>query len=184
MRKIINLFIVLSLLDIVGAGLLWYGYLYIQSEKNKETELRVQISEESQKGQKLATLKRTLASANKDHQELVQFLIDPSEENQIQLISGIEKLGSSTAQISAETTSFELTATAPIALRGSLTLKGSWRRLYHFLRLIEEYPSRAMIDRLDISYSPSGPTPEGKKPLDIWSGSITITLSALKALPT
>jgi Tfp pilus assembly protein PilO len=181
MKKSLHILIVLALLNMVGGGLLWYGYTSIQEIKDKETDLRSQLQEENQKGQKIAALRQTLSSAAKDKEQLEHYLVDSNDENQIQLIARIERLGTTTgAQI--VTNSFDLQPLKPPAIHGEYSVTGSWGQLYHFLRLMEEFPSRVTISRYDIRLTPANPTIKNSQ--DIWSGTMSVDFASLKQNPS
>ena len=177
MKKVLNILIVLSCLDLVGIGAFWYGYSSLQDLKAHETDLRSQIADQDQQAQKLAALKGTLTAAIKERTDLEHFLVDPSDENQISLISEIEGLGTTTGA-SLETTSFALVDGTPPLLHGEFAVGGTWSQLYRVLRLIESYPSRVVVDRYDIHLTTiSDP---GKPSVDRWDGTLGIDFAALK----
>src|SRR5437879_6441881 len=105
--RILQFMIVLIVLNIAGAAGLWYGYSAIEDNKAKEADLHTQLAEENQKGQKLNSLKETLRLAEADKESLEKYLFDPSEENQIKLLSQMEQLGSTTSGALVTTTSLD-----------------------------------------------------------------------------
>jgi Tfp pilus assembly protein PilO len=181
MKKISNILIVLALLDAIGVGIFWYGYTKVVDIKESETNLRSQLAEEKQKGQKLDALRNTLTSAAKDRAQLERYLIDPSDENQIQLISRVEHLGTTTTGVEVTTTSFDFQSSAkPPVLHGEFAVSGTWSRLYRFLRIMEEYPSRVVINRYDIHSTPSAAADKSNQ--EIWTGGISVDFAGLKQL--
>ena len=86
MSRILQFVVLLVVLNIVGAGILWYGYANMQDNKTKEAELRSQLAEENKKGEKMNSLKDTLRFVEKDKESLEKYLLDSSEESQIKLI--------------------------------------------------------------------------------------------------
>lgn len=181
MKKTLNILIVLALLDLIGGGLFWYGYTKIGDIKQSETDIRAQLAEEKQKGQKLEALRNTLASAAKDREQLERYLVDPSDENQIQLIARVEHLGTSTTGAEVTTTSFDFQTTSkPPVLHGEFTVKGTWNRLFRFLRLMEEFPSRLVINRYDIRLVPSAA--EVKPSQEEWAGTLSLDFAGLKQI--
>lgn len=181
MKKTLNILIVLALLDLTGGGLFWYGYTKIGDIKQNETDLRAQLTEEKQKGQKLDALRSTLASAAKDREQLERYLVDPSDESQIQLISRVEHLGTSTTGVEVTTASFDPQfASKPPALHGEFTMNGTWNQLYRFLRLMEEFPARLIISRYDIHLVPSAP--DAKSAQENWAGTISVDFAGLKQI--
>lgn len=160
--------LVLNLLAVVG---IWYGYTLIQDKKNAEVALRIKIAEESQKGYKNIALTRTLAAVKDDRAALRNFLYDSSEEGQIRFLTEIEQLGTTTTGSLVETKSIVLTKDEPISLRGDFSYRGSWPSAYHLLRLLEEFPSRLVINKFDVRYSSSE---------KVWSGNIQVDLNSLR----
>lgn len=172
MKSTLRIIVLLLILDIVGGALFWFGYTSMQDKKNEEIELRKQLVEEYDKGKKLIALQRSLTSVTKEHKELSEFLYDPSEEGQLAFVSKVEQLGTSTSGALVETTAFSLGSDEPQGFRGNFSLKGTWGETFHFLRLLEEFPSNLMIMRFDVRSSPGD-----KK----WTGSVTINLNSLKS---
>jgi Tfp pilus assembly protein PilO len=178
MKKTLNILIVLALLDFAGAGLFWYGYTKMTEIKQEENDLRAQLAEEKQKGQKLETLRKTLASAAKDREQLERYLVDPSDESQIQMIARVERLGTSTTGVEVTTTSFDYQPAAkPPVLHGEFAVSGSWAELYRFLRLMEEFPARVVINRYDIH---TAPLADPKITKENWAGGISVDFAGLK----
>lgn len=172
MKRTLNILVILLVLDLLAAGGLWWGYTIMQDKKVAEGELRKELVLESQKGKNLIALKRKLASVEKDHAEMSKFLYDPSDESQIDFVSRVDQLGSSTTGATIETLSLDLSTDVPPSLRGVFSMKGTWGQMYHFLRLLEEFPSHLVITRFDVKGSSSG---------GIWSGGASITLNSLKS---
>ena len=180
MKKTLNILIVLALLNITGAALFWYGYGKMLDLKTEESDLRAQLADEKQNGKKLDALRNTLASAAKDREQLERYLIDPSDENQILLIAKVENIGTTTTGVDVVTTTFDYQPAAkPPLLHGEFTLNGSWRQVHRFLRLIEEFPARLVINRYDVHLVSSTPVP-GKSGQDNWGGNISVDFSGLK----
>ncbi len=183
MKKTLNILIVLALLNIAGAVICWYGYTKMVDIKTEESNLRSQLAEENQKGRKLDALRKTLESAGKDREQLERYLIDPSDESQIQLIARVEHLGTSTTGVEIITSNFDYQPAAkPPILHGDFAITGTWKQLYRFLRLMEEFPSRVVINRYDIRAAPLSPE-VGKSSRDNWTGGISVDFAGLK-LPT
>ena len=171
MKPLLRIMIILLVLDIFVVVGIWYGFTLIQDKKNEEVALRTKIAEESQKGYRSIALMRTLAAVKGDRVELLSSLYDSSEEGQIRFITEIEQLGTTTTGSLVETKSLVLTKEDPPSLRGDFSYRGSWSSAYHLLRLLEEFPSRLVVNRFDVRYSPSE---------KIWNGNIQIDLSGLK----
>lgn len=184
MSRILQILIVLAVLNVMGAGLLWFEYTSMQDKKVQEADLRNQLAEEIQKNQKLATLKKTLESAEAERVLLEKFLFDPSEESQIALISQMELLGSVTTGALVTTMSLDLTSGDPRSLNGNFTVSGTWGELYHLLQLVESFPTHVVINRFELRLSPEAANPNPllpKSSLDKWAGSLSASFVSLKS---
>ncbi|OGZ05496.1 MAG: hypothetical protein A2845_05795 [Candidatus Lloydbacteria bacterium RIFCSPHIGHO2_01_FULL_49_22] len=173
MKRILHILMILLALDAFMAAGLWWGYTVIQSKKDEGSELRKELLLQDQKGRNLIALKRTLATVEKDHEEMLKFLYDPSDESQIDFVSRMEQLGSSTTGARIETVSLDLSTDAQPSLRGSFSMSGTWGQMYHFLRLLEEFPSHLTISRFEVKGSGAG---------GVWSGTAAIVLDSLKSV--
>jgi Tfp pilus assembly protein PilO len=162
-------YILLVLVLLGGVGL-WFAYDTMRDAKNEETKLRTQLAEEYKKTDQLSSLKRITATTKKEKEELEQFLYSTNDEDQIRFISTIEQMGTSTSGAVIETTILELTKGTPATLRGEFTIKGKWSELFHVLRMIEELPTKVVVNRFDIK--------EGTQ--DSWSGSVKVELLGIK----
>ncbi len=171
MNRTMSILVILFLLDTLTAGGLWWAHASMQSKKAVENDLRKELVLEDQRAKNLITLKRKLANVESEHTEMSKFLYDSSYESQISLVSQIEHMGVGTSGAIVETTSLDLSADAKPSLRGSISVRGTWEQVYHFLRLLEEFPSNLDIVRFDARGSSSG---------GVWSGSVSAVLSSLK----
>ncbi len=180
MKRTLNILIILLVVDLIGAGGLWYGYSSMVEVKAKESDIVDQLSQEALKGKKLKELRQTISSVGKQRDELERFLIDPSDENQIPLLNSFEQLGASTTGLSVNISRFDL-ADNPKVIHADAGLKGTWVQMFRFLRLIEEYPSRVTISKFDTNMSRDGSAEPGKpaEP-DQWTGSISFDLVGMK----
>ncbi len=163
--------IALLVLDAAGALGLWFGYTIIQDKKTEETTLHEKITEVIQKRNREIGLGRTLAAVKDDRAELLKFLYDPSEDGQVQFVSQIEQLGTTTTKTLVETQSLVFIKQEPPSLRGDFTLKGPWDNIYYFLRLLEEFPSRLVINHFKVTHT------SGEK---IWTGTVQVDLKSLR----
>ncbi len=173
MSRILQFLIILVVLNIAGAGILWYGYTNMQDNKTKEGVLRSQIAEENKKGEKMNSLKETLRLAEQDKELLEKYLLDSSEESQIKLISQMEQIGSSTTGALVTTTSLELSGSK---LHGEFQVSGKWSQLYHLLRLVELFPTRVVINRFEIRGSN-----DNKNTNDHFSGTLSLDFVSLRS---
>ena len=172
MSRILQFVIVLVVLNISGAGILWYGYTNMQDNKAKEADLRSQLAEENKKGEKLNSLKETLQLAEKDKEALEKYLFDPSEESQIKLISQMEQFGSSTTGALVNTTSLELSGSK---LHGEFAISGTWNQLYYFLRLVEVFPTHIVINRFEVRNAN-----DSKNTYDHFTGTLSLDFVSLR----
>jgi hypothetical protein len=170
--------IIFLLADSIGAGLLWYGYAGMQSKKTVESGLRKDLAKEDEKGQKIVALRRSIELAEPDRKALEQYLFDPSDENLIKFISQMEQLGITTTGAVVETRSLDRSGAK---VHGEFTITGSWTQLYHFLRLVEELPTRVVINQFNVRRTDvlGG---AGKDTAESWSGSLSLDLASLKAI--
>ena len=99
MPRITKIIIIFLLVDIIGAGLLWYGYTSMQDKKTEESGIRKDLALEAEKGEKMVALQHSLDLAEPDRQALEQYLFDPSDESLIKFISQMEGLGLSLIHI-------------------------------------------------------------------------------------
>lgn len=175
MSRIIITIIILLVIDICAAGLLWFGFTTMQEKKSDEAKHREEIFEEGQKGQRLTALSRSIELAEADRKLLTKYLFDPREENQIRFISQIEGLRASTGAI----VTVSALSVSGNRVRADVTLKGSWTQLFHTLRLVEELPTRMLVNRFSVSRVN---TAEGQENSDAWSGSLSLEIISL--LPT
>ncbi len=168
MKSLRTILILMFLIDLLGLGGLWYGYTVMQSEKSKEIELRKELLVQEQEGKLTSAQKRMLTSTKLDRELLSQFIFEPSDEDQIDFISRIERLGTSTTKATVETVSLEIGKTN--ILSGEFSIKGTWPQVYHTLRLLEEFPARVVITRFDAREAGSG----------MWTSSVKLDLLSMK----
>lgn len=172
MKRNYEILAVLSVVVIALGGLLWWSYTLMHDKKAEEVTLRSELLEESQKGNKMKAQKRTLALVANDHKELVTFLYESSEESQIKFISEIEQLGTTTTGALIETKTLNLVTTGESpSFYGEFSVSGTWSQVHHVLRLLEEFPSRIVIERFDVQ----------KTGGDAWSGAFSLDLTSLRS---
>lgn len=175
MSRIVKIFIIFLLIDILGGGLLWYGYTTMQDKKVEELQLRKELAEEVAKGQKIIALRRSLDQAKSDRKALEQYLFDPSDESLIKFISQVEHLGLATTGATVETRSLDRSGAN---VHGEFAITGSWSQLHHFLRLVEELPTRVIINRFEVKQTDvSGGA--GKESIERWSGSLSLDITSI-----
>lgn len=175
MPRITKIIIIFLLVDIVGAGLLWYGYTGMQDKKTEESGIRKDIAQEVEKGQKMIALRHSIDLAEPDRIALEQYLFDPSDESLIKFISQMEQLGITTTGALVETRSLDRSGAK---VHGEFTITGSWSQLYHLLRIVEEIPTRVAINQFNIRRADVS---NGTGSIESWSGSLSIDLVSLKS---
>lgn len=177
MSRVTQIIIVLLLVDMLGAGLLWYGYTGMQDKKTEESGLRKELGEEKKKDREIIALRRLIDLAEPERKSLEQYLFDSRDENLIKFISQMEHLGLATTGALVELRSLDR---GGAGVHGEFVVTGSWSQIFHFLRLVEEIPTRVVINqfnlrRADVQGSSGGGS------IESWSSNISIDLTSLKA---
>ncbi|GEM_PF-1740791 len=175
MKKTLHIVIVLFVVDILVIGLLYWGNTIMVGKKAEETAVLQSSRDETDRAAKLTDLRRTLQTAEKQREIFTKNLFDPTEENQIRFLSEMEQLGTSTSGALVETQTLSLTP-SPRALHGEFSIKGTWKQVFHTLRLIEEYPARIVINRFSVSRTSAGTATA----LEIWDANISLDMINLK----
>jgi Tfp pilus assembly protein PilO len=173
MQRIISILIIVSIADLTLLGGLWYGFTSMQGMKSAQEKLRSQIALESQKSERLAAQGRMLTSAENARARMSRFFYEQDEVSQIRFVSEIENLGRVVPGLLLETKSFDFVVSAKNvfpSFRASFEVTGSWGSVFHFLRLIEEFPARVTVERLEAKRGSGGTT---------WNGTLTINLISL-----
>ena len=170
MKSLRTVLIALFVLDLFGVAGLWYGSIALQGEKQREISLRQDVLVQEEEGKKMLGLKRVLQSTAQERNSLSKFLFRSTDEDQIKFISSIERLGTSTSGAIVETSNLDSSKSG--VLSGDFSVKGSWPQLFHVLRLVEEYPARIVVTRM-----------EAKQTDETWIGSLKIDLLSIKSAP-
>ena len=123
-----------------------------------------------QKAKSSRVLKTTLLNIGKEKAELSNYLYDTSDEGQVNFVSQIEQLGTTTTGALVETTSLSLSDETPQSLNGNFSVKGTWPQVFYFLRLLEEFPARLLIKRIDVKGNQND-----------WNGTVEVSLMSLKS---
>jgi hypothetical protein len=174
MKRELRILIVLVVLDLIGLGGLWFGYSTIAIKESKRTQLQSELADEKQKTSQSGSLQKTLKQAEKEHGELAKYFYDTREESQIRFVSEVEKLGTTTSGVLVEMKSFDLSGGGSPRFHSDIVLSGTWPEIYHFLRLIEVFPARVIINRFSANT---------KSVVDgTWSGSVSIDVVSLKKI--
>ncbi|HEY9585848.1 MAG TPA: type 4a pilus biogenesis protein PilO [Candidatus Paceibacterota bacterium] len=177
MKDIPRILIVLVVLDMLGLGVLWFGYSTMGTKKEEGIKLRQELADEKQKAVQFVTLGKVLKQIEKESGVLEKYLYSPGEESQINFVSKIEALGAPTG-ILLGTKSLDLVPGTEPNFHGEFTLKGRWEEIYHFLRLVEEFPARIVVKHFSISA-------QGQKNVMTvtWNGTMSIDLTSVRNTP-
>lgn len=175
MSRIIIIIAILLSADLLAAGSLWYGFTTMQEKKADEAKQRAEVIAEGAKGAKLAALAQSIALAQNDRKILAKYLFDPSEENQIKFISQMEGLSAVTGA-SVTISSLNMSGNK---VHAEFVLRGKWAQIYHTLRLVEELPTRAEVNRFSVTRSAVN-TADTKANPDDWNGSIALDILSLQ----
>lgn len=151
MSRTLNIFVILLVLDLAAAGVLWFEYSKLETMKAKETALRGEIADETKKAAEAANTRRMFHQAKKESEGLAKYFFDAGEESQIRFVTELETLGASTSGAEIKVRSFNYIPGSAPAFRGDLEIDGSWSDIYYYLRLIETYPARVVINRFSVS---------------------------------
>jgi hypothetical protein len=175
MKRLIRMIVILAVLDILGLGALWFEYSTILAKQDEEMALVKDIVDEKQKGAEFTTTQKVVTQAQKESGALSKYFYDPGDESQIRLVATMEALGTSTSHALVETTSFVLVGGAMPGFHGEFALKGTWREVYHLLRLMETFPAHLIINRFSVT------TLDKKNATTaVWDGGMSIDLIGLK----
>lgn len=166
MTRSYTLIIVLLVLNLIGGFGLWYGYTSILDKKTEESNVRAELSDETEQSSKLKTLQRTFTLASAEEEKLLRYMFEITDEGKISFISRMEQLGASTTGATLETKSLNFINTEPKSFHGEFSLRGRWVDLYHVLRLTEEFPAKIVIKRFD-ARGEAGENWDGTLSLDV-----------------
>lgn len=173
MKRLIRIFIILSVLDLLGLGALWFEYSTILAKQGEEEGLRKEIVDEKQKGTEFTVTQKIVTQAERESGALDKYFYDPREESQINFVAQMEALAAP-AGVLIETRSLDLSGGTTPGFHGEFAVKGTWRDLYYLLRLVETFPAHVVINRFSAAAE--------KKDIGtaVWSGGLSIDLVSLK----
>lgn len=178
MHRTLQILIVLIVIDLIGGGVLWFGYNNMDSKKTEKIEIQKELAIENQKGEKLQASRRTLSLIKEERVVLGKFLFDQNEENQIHFLSILEGLGVNTTGASVVTNVFTLSQVAPKSVHTEISIEGTWSELYHLLRLVETLPTHIVINRFTVSRV--GTTGDGNPQKSTWRGNLAFDIMSVK----
>lgn len=173
MKRLLSIIVLFFFLNILGLGVLWFEYSTIMAKQSEELDLRKQIASEKQKGTDFTTTAKIVTQAQKESGALSKYFYNPGEESQINFIAQMENLGTSTG-VMVETRSLDLTGGVNPSLHGEFTIKGTWKAVYRYLRLMETFPAHLIVGRFTISAIDKKNSGAGQ-----WSGGLTVDLVSL-----
>lgn len=144
--------IVVAVIALLLGGALWYGVSSIVSLKSEEDTARGEFQSWIRKSKQVLSLRKTLDRAAAVDASLQEFSFVVTDENQIQLISDLERIG----KVTGVKTEVKDLAVSPDAtsLAGSLTFTGEWTSVYHALAALEVYPIKIFVSDVTVSEEP------------------------------
>ncbi len=147
-RTYITLAISIVLALVLGIAV-WYGVSAIITLKNESDVSRGEFQSWIRKSKQVLSLRKTLDRAAAVDASLQEFSFTVTDENQIQLISDLERIGKVTGA-KAEVRDLEV-APDSTSLSGSLTFTGEWGNVYHALAALEAYPVKFYLSDVSIN---------------------------------
>ncbi len=147
-RRTCALLIISIFTSIILGLILFQGIYSIFSLKKEEGSLRGEMEAWVKKGKQTSSLQNTLVQAKKVRELINKYFFDPTEENQILLISDIEKIVRDTGS-SGEVKSFDL-LNDKSKIIGSVLITGEWSNVYHTILALEAYPIKLNLDDVSI----------------------------------
>lgn len=154
-------------------GVLWYGVNSVVTLKEQEGTLRGEMESWIKKGRQTTNLQNTLTEAKKVKGNIDEYFFVPTEENQITLISDLEKIIKDTGS-TGEVKSLDV-MTDYSKVIGSLSIHGEWNDVYHTLLALEAYPIKLNLDDVSISELQTSVENKGKKP--IYNANVRFTIT-------
>ncbi|HXK37730.1 MAG TPA: hypothetical protein VJ579_01550 [Candidatus Paceibacterota bacterium] len=149
--------IVAALLAVILGGIVWYGIDAITTLKGESDTARGEFQSWIRKSKQVLSLRKTLDRAVAVDASLQEFSFTVTDENQIQLISDLERIGRVTG-VKAEVRDLEVAADSS-SIAGSLSFIGEWKNVYHAIAALEVYPFKLFIS--DITISEDSPSQSG-----------------------
>lgn len=140
--------IVAAVLALGLGGFVWYGIDAIITLKQESDATRGEFQSWIRKSKQVLSLRKTLDKAAAVDASLEEFSFIVTDENQIQLISDLERIGKVTG-VKAEVRDLEV-APDSSSVSGSLSLIGDWKSVYHALAALEVYPFRLFVSDVSI----------------------------------
>lgn len=154
-RTYVTLIVAIVLALILG-GVLWYGVSSIITLKGEEDTARGEFQSWIRKSKQVLSLRKTLDRAAAVDASLQEFSFAVTDENQIQLISDLERIGKVTG-VKAEVKDLSVSPDST-SLAGSLTFTGDWTSVYHALASLEVYPIKIFVSDVTIGEETSQST--------------------------
>jgi hypothetical protein len=148
---------VAALLAIIFGGIVWYGVDAITTLKGESDAARGEFQSWIRKSKQVLSLRKTLDRAAAVDASLQEFSFSVTDENQIQLISDLERIGK-VAGVKAEVRDLEV-APDSTSVAGSLSFIGDWKSVYHAIAALEVYPFKIFVS--DVTINEDTPTQVG-----------------------
>ncbi len=154
-----------------------YGYvIYIVFDTNREVGvLEESVNIEARREEHLRSLKNVLLDTESERAKLNELFL--ADNNIVQFIERIERLGLLTG-VSLDTRSVGIQKAGGDGdvyewLKISVSVRGSWSELYHFLSLIENLPVAVFLDKARFNYSTGADVSE-------WGGTFDLRVAKQK----
>jgi hypothetical protein len=154
--------IIAVLFALILGGFTWYAVDAVITLKNESDAARGEFQSWIRKSKQVLSLRKTLDRAAAVDSSLQQFSFTVTDENQIQFISDLERIGRVTGA-KADVRDLEV---APdfTSVSGSLSFIGDWKSVYHALAALEVYPVKIFVSDVTINPDQSQVTSSAQKP--------------------
>lgn len=136
------------------SGVIWYALSSVVTLKDEENILRGELQSWVKRSKQTSSLQNTLIEARRVKLAMDDYFFVPTEENQIALISDLERVIKETGS-AGEVKSLDVNADYSKVV-GSITVSGEWNNVYHTLLALEAYPIKLNLDDISILEEKSG----------------------------
>lgn len=148
-KKTYTLVFVLGILFFGLSGILWYGISSVITLKNEENALRGEFQSWVRRSKQMSSFYNTLEEAKRIKEATQEYYFVPTEENQILLISGLERAvreSGAKGEVKSLDVSSDYTKVA-----GGISLSGDWNSVFHALLSLEAYPIGLSLNDIAIT---------------------------------
>ncbi|HSE34984.1 MAG TPA: hypothetical protein VLB83_02575 [Candidatus Paceibacterota bacterium] len=163
-------------LDAVLAGGLWYASTLMQELKASEKDITQKLARLDSDAERQAIMRRTLGSVEEERKRLDPFFYDSTDESGLDFVKQIEQLGK-TSGVALTVNTATFTGTVPNRFRMDLQFTGSWSSVYHFVHLLETFPARLSISRINLTANNNA---KDLPPDGVWGGNVSIELLSIR----